>query len=136
MLTTIAEVQAVFGLVEAALDNLEGALSMSKDLGIAWYDAEIMRLQGRCLHLQGATSVETVEEHYQRALDIARRQRAKAFELRAALDLACLWRDQKKSNQARDLLAPIYSWFTEGFDAPVLKESKAALEQLASDSAL
>jgi predicted ATPase len=70
------------------------------------------------------------EDSYQRALAMARRQSAKFWELRAALDLARLWRDQGKLAEARDLLSPIYGWFTEGLDTPVLQESKALLDQL------
>jgi predicted ATPase len=71
------------------------------------------------------------EESFQRALAVARRQGAKTFELRAATSLARLWRDQGKRTEARDVLAPVYSWFTEGFDTPVLRGAKALLDQLA-----
>jgi len=71
------------------------------------------------------------EDSYRRALAVARQQSAKFWELRAALDLARLWRDQGRRTEARDLLAPIYGWFTEGFDTLDLKEAKALLEQLA-----
>ena len=65
------------------------------------------------------------------ALDVARRQRARWYELRASCDLARLWRSQGKRTEGRNLLAPVYGWFTEGFDTPVLKEAKALLELLA-----
>ena len=71
------------------------------------------------------------EANYRRALYVAQQQSAKAFELRAATSLARLWRDQGKRNEARDLLAPIYGWFTEGFDTPVLQDAKALIDQLA-----
>jgi predicted ATPase len=70
------------------------------------------------------------EAHFNRALTIARAQQAKSWELRAATSLAHLWRDQGKRAEARDLLAPVYGWFTEGFDTPDLKEAKSLLEQL------
>jgi predicted ATPase len=70
------------------------------------------------------------EDSYRRALAVARQQSAKFWELRAALDLARLWRDQGRRTEARDLLAPIYGWFTEGFDTPVLQEARSLLEQL------
>ena len=70
------------------------------------------------------------EDSYRRALAVARRQSAKFWELRAAISLARLWRDQGKRAEARDLLAPIYEWFTEGFDTPVLQEAKALLDEL------
>jgi predicted ATPase len=71
------------------------------------------------------------EDSFRQALAVARRQNAKFWELRAARSLACLWRDQGKRTEARDLLAPIYGWFTEGFDMPVLQDAKALLDQLA-----
>jgi predicted ATPase len=70
------------------------------------------------------------EDCYRHALDVARRQSAKLWELRAAMSMARLWRDQGKRDEARDLLAPVYGWFTEGFDTLDLKEAKALLEEL------
>jgi predicted ATPase len=72
------------------------------------------------------------EAYFERALSVARQQQAKSWELRAAMSLARLWRDQGEVQQARDLLAPVYGWFTEGFDRRDLKEAKALLEQLAT----
>ena len=72
------------------------------------------------------------EAHFERALAVARKQQARSLELRAAMSMARLWRDQGKPQQARDLLAPVYGWFTEGFDTLDLKEAKALLDQLAS----
>ena len=74
----------------------------------------------------------TSEDCYRHALDVARRQSAKFWELRVANDLARLWRDQGKRDEARELLAPIYNWFTEGFDTIDLKEAKAVLAELSS----
>ena len=74
----------------------------------------------------------SAEESYTKALSVARRQGGKLWELRAATSLARLWHDQGKRAEARDLLAPVYGWFTEGFDMPVLKEAKALLDGLAS----
>jgi predicted ATPase len=74
--------------------------------------------------------LDAARGHFERALKIARAQQAKAFELRAAMSLARLWRDQAKTQQARELLAPIYGWFTEGFATRDLKEAKALLEEL------
>ena len=70
--------------------------------------------------------------YFERALEVARRQQAKSWELRAAMSLARLWRDQGKVRQARELLAPVYGWFAEGFDTRDLKEAKALLEELAA----
>jgi predicted ATPase len=72
------------------------------------------------------------EVYFEQALAIACQQQARSFELRAAMSLARLWRDQGKVQQARELLAPVYGWFTEGFDTRDLKEAKALLEEVAS----
>ena len=74
----------------------------------------------------------SAEEGFSRALSVARAQQAKSWELRAAMSLARLWRDQGKAQQAHELLAPVYGWFTEGFDTRDLKEAKALLEKLAA----
>ena len=71
------------------------------------------------------------ERHYRQAIAVAERQSAKLIQLKASTSLARLWRDQGKRPEARDLLGPIYHWFTEGFDAPVLKDAKALLDELA-----
>jgi hypothetical protein len=80
--------------------------------------------------LRAGTDVEAVETDLQRSIDIAQRQSAKIWELRATTNLARLWRDQGKRTEAHDILAPIYGWFTEGFDTPVLQDAKALLGQL------
>jgi predicted ATPase len=72
------------------------------------------------------------EAYFERALAVARQQQAKSWELRSAMSMACLWRDQGKKQQARKLLAPVYGWFTEGFDTRDLKEAKALLDALVS----
>jgi len=78
-----------------------------------------------------ARKLTAAKHNYQRAIAIANQQSAKTFELRAATSLARLWRDQGKRTEARHLLAPVYNWFTEGFDTPVLKDAKGLLDQLA-----
>jgi predicted ATPase len=72
------------------------------------------------------------EAYFDRALEVARKQQAKSWQLRAAMSMARLWRDEGKRNEARELLAPVYGWFTEGFDTVDLKEAKALLGELAS----
>jgi predicted ATPase len=79
----------------------------------------------------GSLEIADAEGHFRRALTIALDQQARFWELRAATSLARLWRDQGKCNEALDLLAPIYGWFTEGFDMPVLQDAKALVDQLA-----
>ena len=95
------------------------------------YEAEMYNIRGELLLTMGEWAA--AEDSYRTALAVARRQSAKRWELRAATSLARLWRGQGKRTEARDLLAPIYGWFTEGFDTPVLKEAKALLDQLDSN---
>jgi predicted ATPase len=95
-----------------------------------YWEAEVCRLRGVLLLRQPGTSLEEAEAWLQRALDVARRQEAKSLELRAAMSLARLWQQQGKRAAARDLLRPIYGWFTEGFDTADLQEAKALLEAL------
>jgi class 3 adenylate cyclase/predicted ATPase len=98
-----------------------------------WSEAEVHRLAGEiALKSLRPDVVEKAEAYFDRALAVARQQQAKFWELRAAMSMARLWRDQGKVQQARDLLAPVYGWFTEGFDTRDLKEAKALLDTLAS----
>jgi predicted ATPase len=94
-----------------------------------WCEAEVYRTAGEIALVSPALSTKA-EAHFYRALAIARQQQAKSWELRAAMSMARLWRDQGKGEQAHDLLASVYGWFTEGFDTLDLKEAKALLEQL------
>jgi predicted ATPase len=91
-------------------------------------EAELHRLRGDLV--LSTSDLTAAEQNYQRALVIANQQSAKTFELRAATSLAHLWHNQGKHTDARDLLAPVYNWFTEGFDTPVLKEAKVLLDKL------
>jgi predicted ATPase len=93
-----------------------------------WAQAETLRLRGDVLLAIGDGA--KAEASYHEAIALAQQQSAKFWELRAAIRLARLWRDQSKCLEARDLLAPVYGWFTEGFDTPVLKEAKALLDEL------
>ena len=92
--------------------------------------AEAYRLQGECLLRQSAPDAAQAEAWFKQALAIARHQQAKSWELRAAMSLARLWQQQGKPAEARALLAPIYGWFTEGFDTADLQEAKALLDAL------
>ena len=106
---------------------MDDALQIVDRTGARWFLAELNRLKGQLL-LQGRP--EAAEELYCKALDVAQEQEAKLWELRAAASLARLLRDQGRGGEARDLLAPVYGWFTEGFDTPDLKEAKALLDAL------
>ncbi len=96
-----------------------------------WWEAEVCRLRGVLLLRQPGTPQAEAEAWLQRALDVARRQEAKSLELRAAMSLSRLWQQRGKREEARALLAPIYGWFTEGFDTADLREAKALLDELA-----
>jgi predicted ATPase len=88
------------------------------------------RVSGEIALLSPKRDVATAESYFEKALAVARHQQAKSWELRAAMSLARLWRSQAKVSEARELLAPVYGWFTEGFDTRDLKEAKALLEEL------
>jgi predicted ATPase len=97
-----------------------------------WCEAEINRMTGEIAFTSPKPDAAKAEAHFERALSVARAQQAKSWELRASMSLARLWRDQGKPQQARELLAPVYGWFTEGFETRDLKEAKALLEELAA----
>jgi predicted ATPase len=90
--------------------------------------AKLSYIGFRAICLNAASNRFAAEEHYRKAIAVAARQSARLFQLRASVSLARLWRDQGKPAEARDLLGPIYNWFTEGFDAPDLKNAKATLD--------
>jgi predicted ATPase len=96
-----------------------------------WCEAEVHRMAGEIL-LRSAEGSARAEAYFERALAIARAQAARSWELRAAKSMARLWRDQGKRNKARELLAPVYGWFSEGFETVDLKEAKTLLDELAS----
>jgi predicted ATPase len=95
------------------------------------FDAEVRRVRGELLLRLEPADVAEAEAAFMRGVEIARRQHTKTFELRTATGLARLWRDQGKRAEASDLLAPIYGWFTEGFDTLDLKQAKSLLDELA-----
>ncbi len=97
-----------------------------------WCEADLHRIAGEIALISPERDAAKAEAYFERALGVARGQQAKSWELRAAMSMARLWRDQGKRNEARDLLAPVYGWFTEGFDTLDLKEAKALLDELAS----
>jgi len=95
-----------------------------------WCEAEFHRTAVEIELMSPAPDAEKAEAHFEHAVAIAREQQAKSWELRAATSMARLWRDQGKRDEAHDLLAPIYGWFTEGFNTLDLKEAKALLDEL------
>jgi len=120
----------IAGGIEEASTLLDDALQMVDRTGERWFAAELNRLKGQLLLRQGQP--EAAEELYRKALAIARDQEAKLWELRAAATLARLLRDKGRRVEARNLLAPVYGWFTEGFDTRDLKEAKALFDELAA----
>ena len=116
--------------MEDGLQALAEAHTLVEQHEERWWEAEICRLRGVLLLRQTGTPPAEAEAWLQRALDVARCQGAKALELRAAMSLGRLWQQQGKRAEAYELLAPIYGWFTEGFDTTDLQEAKALLEEL------
>ena len=96
------------------------------------WEAEVNRVAGDIALNSSEPDARKAEAYFERALTVARSQRAKSWELRAAMSMARLWRAQGKGAEARDLLVPVYGWFTEGFDTPDLKEAKGLLDELAT----
>jgi class 3 adenylate cyclase/predicted ATPase len=96
-----------------------------------WFEAEVNRIAGEIALMSSQPDALKAEEYFERALAVACTQQAKSWELRASMSMARLWRDRGKRDEARELLAPVYGWFTEGFDTLDLKEAKALLEELA-----
>jgi class 3 adenylate cyclase/predicted ATPase len=116
------------GRVEESVTLLDDALEIVERTGERWFAAELNRHKGQLLLRQG--NAEAAEKLYHKALSIAQEQDAKLWELRAATSLARLWREQGRRGEARELLAPVYGWFTEGFDTADLKEAKRLLDEL------
>ena len=124
----LAGAYEIAGRIEEAATQLDEALQIIEGTGERWFAAELNRYKGQLLLRQG--HFEAAEELYCEALSIAQEQEAKLWELRAAASIARLRRDEGRRAEARDLLAPVYGWFTEGFDTPDLKEAKALLDEL------
>jgi len=128
--TVLADVAAHLGHTDDGLQMLAEAHTLVEQQEERWWEAEVCRLRGVLLLRQAAPQPEEAEACFQRALEVARRQQAKSLELRAAMSLARLWQQQGKQAEARALLAPVYNWFTEGFDTVDLQEAKALLTAL------
>jgi class 3 adenylate cyclase/predicted ATPase len=125
----LAKACEIAGQIEEGLSLLDGALEIVERTGQRWFATELYRHKGQLLLRQGHS--KAAEELYRRALNIAQEQEAKLWELRAAASLARLRRDQDRHAEGRDLLAPVYGWFTEGFDTPDLEDARALLDELA-----
>jgi tetratricopeptide (TPR) repeat protein len=128
-LTRLAEALARQGKHGAALAAAREGLEAREKTGNRQWEAELQRLVG--IALSGLNRLEEAESALEEERRIAQRQQAKAYELRAAMSLALLWGEQGRRTEARELLAPVYGWFTEGFDTADLKNAKALLDALA-----
>jgi predicted ATPase len=128
MLAILANAKADFGRPREALELLKDALASTEVSGERWWQAELHRLRGRLLMAPGQH--DESEACFRKAIEVSSAQSAKTLELRAATSLARLWSDRGRNTEARDLLAPIYAWFTEGFDTLDLKEAKTLLDAL------
>ena len=131
-LSTLARAYAKLGQFDDAWRCIDEAMTAVETTKETWCEAELNRMAGEIALMSPDPDAAKAEAYFERALAVARQQQAKSWELRAAMSLARLWRDQGKVQQARELLAPVYGWFTEGFDTRDLKEAKALLEELAS----
>jgi predicted ATPase len=130
-LSNLARVNAEIGQTDDASRCISEAMAAVETAQERWCEAEVHRIAGEIALLSPEPDVGKAGTHFERALAVARAQRAKSWELRAAMSMARLWRDQDRRPQARDLLAPVYGWFTEGFRALDLKQAKALLDELA-----
>jgi predicted ATPase len=131
-LSYLARAYADLGKIDDAwrcIGEATAAIEMTKQ---RWCEAEVNRVAGEIMLMSAEPDAAKAQEYFERALAVARQQQAKSWELRVAMSMARLWRDQGKRHEARDLLTPVYNWFTEGFDTYDLKEAKALLGALAS----
>jgi predicted ATPase len=131
-LSYLAAAHANLGQFDDASRCIGEALTAVETTKERWCEAEINRIAGVIALKSTKPDAAKAEAYFERALAVARQQQAKSWELRAAMSMARLWRDQGKRDEARDLLAPVYGWFTEGFDTLDLKEAKALLDELSA----
>jgi predicted ATPase len=131
LLPRLARAHAELGQFEEAWRCIGEAMTAAETTKETLCEAEIHRTAGEIELMSPQTDAAKAEAHFERALSVARQQQAKSWELRATMSMARLWRDQGKPQQARELVAPIYGWFTEGFNTADLKEAKALLDMLA-----
>jgi predicted ATPase len=128
----LAGAYADLGQIDEAYHCIEQALMAIETSKERWFEADVHRIWGEITLKSPAPDAAKAEGCFERALAVARQQHTKSWELRAAMSMARLWRDQGKPQQAHELLAPVYGWFTEGFDTRDLKEAKALLNTLAA----
>ncbi len=127
----LAMAYAELGQFDGARRCIGEAMTAVETTKERWWEAEVHRTAGEIALKSSEPDAAKAEAYFERALAVARKQQAKSWELRAAISMARLYFDQGKRDEARDLLAPVYGWFTEGFDTLDLKEAKALLDELA-----
>ena len=127
-LSYLATAYAKLGQFDDARRSIGEAITAMETSKETWFEAELNRIAGEIALKSSEPDFANAETYFERALAVARRQQAKSWELRAAMSLARLWRDQGKVQEARELLAPVYGWFTEGFDTQDLNEARALLD--------
>jgi predicted ATPase len=129
-LSYLASAYLELGQFDHAWRCVGEALAAVETTKETWCEADVLSIAGEIALKSPKPNIQKAERHFERALSVARQQQAKSWELRASMSLARLWRDQGKMQQARELIAPVYGWFTEGFDTRDLKEAKALLDEL------
>jgi predicted ATPase len=129
-LLSLAKAYTDLGQFDDAWRRISEAMTTIETSKERMFEAELNRVAGEIALNSPEPEAAKAEDYFERALAVARQQQAKSWELRAAMSMARLWRDQGKRQQARELLAPVYGWFTEGFDTFDLKEAKALLDEL------
>ena len=129
-LSYLAAAHSELGQLDEAWRYIGEAMSTIETTKESWFEDEVYRIAGEIARKSPEPDTVKAEAYFERALAVAHAQQAKSWELRAAMSMARLWRDQGKRDGARDLLAPVYGWFTEGFDTLDLKEAKALLDEL------
>jgi predicted ATPase len=131
-LSYLACAHAQLGQFDDAWRSIDEAMAAVEATREKLWEADISRTAGEIALMSPKPDVTKAQSYFESALSVARQQQSKSWELRAAMSLARIWRDQGKVEQARELLAPVYGWFTQGFDTRDLKEAKALLEELAA----
>jgi predicted ATPase len=129
-LTHLGKACAELGQFDEAWSYIDDAITTVKTTKQTWYEADVHRTAGKVALMSPEHNAAKAEACFKRALEIAHAQQAKSFELRAAMSMARLWRSQGRRDEARELLAPVYGWFTEGFDTLDLKQARALLDEL------
>jgi predicted ATPase len=132
LLLSVAFANGELGQLKEAWQRIDEAMTRIEKTKDKWFEAEVNRVAGEIALKSPESGAAKAETYFVRALAVARQQQAESWELRAAMSMARLWRDQGKRDEARDLLAPVYGWFTEGLDTRDLKEAKAFLDELAA----